>query len=87
MSGIRHVRTGFLVLAALTALVVPAAAAGDHGSGGGGGTTTSTAAPAVTFSPTSLTFADQAIGTIDYRLAHIFRRAVRTPDEPPSRRS
>ena len=30
---------------------------------------------------------DQAIGTIDYRLAHIFRRAVRTPDEPPSRRS
>jgi Putative Ig domain/HYDIN/CFA65/VesB-like, Ig-like domain len=58
------IRRGFLVVAALTALAVPATAAGDHGSGGGGGgTTTSTAAPAVTFSPTSLTFAAQAIGT------------------------
>jgi|GEM_PF-3303027 len=61
------IRRGFLVVAALTALAVPAAAAGDHGSGGGGGggggTTTSTAAPAVAFSPTSLTFAAQAIGT------------------------
>jgi hypothetical protein len=66
MNGIRCVRFGFLVVAALTALAVPAVAAGDHGSGGGrggGGTTTSTAAPAVSFSPTSLTFASQAIGT------------------------
>ena len=62
MIGIR----GILVVAALTALALPAAAAGDHGSGGGGGggtTTTTTAAPAVAFSPTSLTFASQAIGT------------------------
>jgi hypothetical protein len=65
MSGVRYVRGGFLVAAALAALVVPAAAAGDHGSGGGGGGggTTTTAAPAVSFSPTSLTFAAQAIGT------------------------
>ena len=31
MTGIRRVRGGFLVFAALTALAVPAAAAGDHG--------------------------------------------------------
>jgi Putative Ig domain/Abnormal spindle-like microcephaly-assoc'd, ASPM-SPD-2-Hydin len=64
MNGIRRVRSGFLMLAALTALAVPATAAGDHGSGGGGGgTTTSTTAPAVTFTPTSLTFASQDVGT------------------------
>jgi hypothetical protein len=61
MHVIQRVRSGFLVLAALTALVVPATAAGDGGGGGGGGGTT--AAPAVTFTPTSLTFAAQAIGT------------------------
>jgi alkanesulfonate monooxygenase SsuD/methylene tetrahydromethanopterin reductase-like flavin-dependent oxidoreductase (luciferase family) len=37
MTGIRLVRSEFLLLAALTALVLPAAAAGDHGGGGGGG--------------------------------------------------
>ncbi|HYZ78408.1 MAG TPA: choice-of-anchor D domain-containing protein [Gaiellaceae bacterium] len=64
MNAIRRVRSGFLVVVALTALAVPATAAGDHGSGGGGGgTTTSTAAPAVTFTPTSLTFASQDVGT------------------------
>jgi hypothetical protein len=66
MDAIRRVRSGCLLFAALAALAVPATAAGDHGGGGGGGgggTTTSTAAPAVTFSPTSLTFAAQAIGT------------------------
>src|SRR5689334_8157694 len=55
-----------LVLAAVAALAVPAAAAGDHGGGGGGGAPpppAATTAPAVTFSPTSLTFAAQAIGT------------------------
>lgn len=62
MRGISSVRGGFLLLAALAALAVPASAAGDHGSGGGGGAS-STAAPAVTFAPTSLTFADQVIGT------------------------
>jgi hypothetical protein len=64
MSGIRHIRIGLIVVAALTALIVPATAAGDHGGGGGGGGgTTSTAAPAVTFTPTSLTFAAQDVGT------------------------
>jgi hypothetical protein len=68
MTGIRRVRGGFLLFVALAALAVPATAAGDHGGGGGGGggggtTTTTTAAPAVTLSPTSLTFAAQAIGT------------------------
>jgi Putative Ig domain/HYDIN/CFA65/VesB-like, Ig-like domain len=65
MTGIRRVRWRFLVLAALTALAVPAAAAGDHGSGGGGGAPPPppAGAPAVTFTPTSLTFAAQAIGT------------------------
>src|SRR5919198_6504368 len=64
MTGIRRVRTTFLVFAALTALTMPGAAAGDHGSGGGGGAPPPpTTAPAVTFTPTSLTFAAQAIGT------------------------
>src|SRR5262245_45135547 len=69
MTGIRRVRSGFLVLAALTALVVPAAAVGDHGGGGGGGGRAPppplppAGAPAVAFTPTSLTFAAQAIGT------------------------
>src|ERR671930_1336293 len=65
MTGIRHVRLGLVVVAALAALAVPTVAAGDHGSGGGGGggTSTTAAAPAVTFAPTSLTFAAQAIGT------------------------
>jgi len=63
MQVIRHVRGASLVLAVLTALVVPGSAVGDHGSGGGGGTPPPTAAPAVSFSPTSLTFGAQAIGT------------------------
>jgi hypothetical protein len=62
MIGIPRFRSRFLVLVALAALAVPAAAAGDGG-GGGGGTPTPTSAPAVTFAPTSLTFAAQAIGT------------------------
>ncbi|HEX6679290.1 MAG TPA: choice-of-anchor D domain-containing protein, partial [Gaiellaceae bacterium] len=52
------------MLVALAALAVPAVAAGDRGSGGGGGTPPPpTTAPAVSFTPTSLTFAAQAIGT------------------------
>src|SRR5438874_1448858 len=66
MHAFQRVRSAFFVFAALTALALPVAAAGSHGgdggggSGGGGGTT---AAPAVTFTPTSLTFGAQAIGT------------------------
>jgi hypothetical protein len=70
MAGFRRFRSGFLVAAALAALAVPAAAVGDHGSGGGGGTPPPpppppppAGQPAVTFTPTSLTFAAQAIGT------------------------
>src|ERR671933_2921558 len=63
MIGIRRV----LVLAALAALALPAAAAGSHGGGGGGGgggtPTPPASAPAVAFSPTSLTFAAQNVGT------------------------
>src|SRR5919198_892415 len=62
MTGLRRVRAAFFVFAALTALAVPTVAAGSGG-GGGGGTASTTAAPAVTFTPTSLTFASQAIGT------------------------
>jgi len=66
MIGMGRLRSGFLAFAALTALAVPAAAVGDHGSGGGGGggvPPPPAGAPAVTFTPTSLTFAAQAIGT------------------------
>jgi Putative Ig domain/HYDIN/CFA65/VesB-like, Ig-like domain len=67
MSGFRAVRGAFLVLVTLAALAVPAVAAGDHGSGGGGGgggtPPPPAGAPAVAFTPTSLTFAAQAIGT------------------------
>jgi hypothetical protein len=53
-----------VLLVALATLAAPGVAAGDHGSGGGGGTPPApTGAPAVAFSPTSLTFAAQAIGT------------------------
>jgi hypothetical protein len=66
-----RLRTGFLFLTVLAALLVPAVAAGDHGSGGGGGggggapppPPPPAGAPAVTFTPTSLTFAAQPIGT------------------------
>jgi putative Ig domain-containing protein/HYDIN/CFA65/VesB family protein len=60
MAVFRLIRSGCLAFAVLAALVLPATAAGDGGGGGGG---TSTTAPAVAFSPTSLTFAAQAIGT------------------------
>src|SRR5262249_37471216 len=66
MIGFGHIRAAFLVFAALAALAVAGVAAGDHGSGGGGGggaPPPASAAPAVTFAPTSLTFAAQAIGT------------------------
>ena len=64
MTAVWRARTGFLVFAALIALAVTAAAAGDGGRGGGGGNPRPPAgAPAVTFTPTSLTFAAQAIGT------------------------
>jgi len=64
MDAFRRLRRGCLAFAALTALVLPAAAAGNHGGGGGGGGGGgTTAAPAVTFTPTSLTFAAQAIDT------------------------
>src|SRR3954447_24900736 len=68
MNGFLRTRRALFVLAALTALALPAVAAGNHGSGGGGGggggnPPAPTTAPAVTFTPTSLTFAAQAIGT------------------------
>ena len=72
MRGRGRLRTGFLLLTVLAALLVPAVAAGDHGSGGGGGgggggspppPPPPAGAPAVTFAPTSLTFAAQPIGT------------------------
>jgi hypothetical protein len=53
----------FLACVVVIALAVPAIAAGDHGSGSGGGGGGTTAAPAVAFTPASLTFAAQAIGT------------------------
>src|SRR5438046_3872028 len=65
MHAFQRVRSAFFVLAALTALAMPVAAAGSHGGdgGGGGGGGGTTGAPAVTFTPSSLTFAAQAIGT------------------------
>jgi len=66
MRGFRRV---FFVLAALTALALPALAAADHGSGsggGGGGTAPPPApatAPSVSFAPTSLVFPAQDVGT------------------------
>src|SRR3954471_23862947 len=63
----RFVRRGLLAVAALTALAVPGAGLSSHGGGGGGGTPPPppppTGAPAVTFTPASLTFGAQAIGT------------------------
>jgi hypothetical protein len=71
MSGTGRLRTAFLLLSLLAALAVPAVAAGDHGSGGGGGggggapppPPPPAGAPAVAFTPTSLSFAAQPIGT------------------------
>jgi Putative Ig domain len=65
MAVLRRLHAALLVFAGLIALALPAVAIGDGGSGGGGGggTTSTTAAPAVSFTPTSLTFAAQAIGT------------------------
>jgi hypothetical protein len=66
MLAIRRIRTAFFVFVALTALAMPAVAAGDHGSGGGGGggaPPPPAGAPAVTFAPSSLAYAAQAIGT------------------------
>jgi hypothetical protein len=67
MTRMRRVRIASVVLVALTALAVPAVAVGSHGGGGGGGTPPPppppTGTPAVTFTPTSLTFPAQAIGT------------------------
>ena len=64
MIGNAHFRAGFSLLALLTALALPGFAMGSHGGGGGGGTPAPrpTGASAVTFAPTSLTFAAQAIG-------------------------
>jgi hypothetical protein len=70
MTGVRRVRFVLLAFAALAALALPVGAAADKGSGsggsgsGGGGTTTPPAtAPVVAFSPTTLTFPSQDIGT------------------------
>lgn len=68
MRGLRPIGIAFFLLAMLIVLAVPAVAVGDRGSGGGGGGgggggTPPPAAPAVTLTPTSLTFAAQAIGT------------------------
>jgi hypothetical protein len=58
---VRTIRSAVLVVAGVAALLAPVAARADGGSGGGGSGTLS--APAVTFTPTSLTFGAQAIGT------------------------
>ena len=68
MRGRSRLRTAFLFLTVLAALLAPAVAAGDHGSGGGGGGSPPpppppAGTPAVTFTPTSLSFAAQPIGT------------------------
>jgi hypothetical protein len=64
MQAMRHFRRSFLVFAVLAAFAVPALATAAHGGGGGGGTPPPPAgAPAVTFSPASLAFAAQGIGT------------------------
>src|SRR4051812_39049585 len=63
MNAIRRVRGGGLRVAALAALAGPAAATGAGGGGGGGTPPPPAGAPAVTFTPTSLTFGAQAIGT------------------------
>src|SRR4051795_9649512 len=61
MTGLGRVRSALYVFVALSALAVPAVAVAR---GGGGGTPPPPAgAPAVAFTPTSLTFAAQAIGT------------------------
>lgn|SRR5215211_842600 len=65
--GVRQARIALLAFAVVAALAMPAVAAGDGGSssggssGGGGGTSTSSA-PAVSLTPTSLTFGSLAIG-------------------------
>src|SRR3954454_3727316 len=60
-------RATLVVAAVLSILSLPAAAVASHGGGGGGGTPPPppppATAPAVTFTPTSLTFAAQDIGT------------------------
>src|SRR3954453_208637 len=68
MHVIRRFRRVFVVLMALMSLALPTVAIASHGGGGGGGGTPPpppppTGTPAVTFTPTSLTFAAQAIGT------------------------
>src|SRR4051795_2578573 len=70
MHVIRRFRRGFVVLMALMALGLPTVAVASHGGGGGGGgggnpppPPPPTGTPAVTFSPTSLTFGAQAINT------------------------
>src|SRR5262249_10940660 len=50
-------------VAALALASTAAPALADHGGGGGGGGGVPPSAPAVTFTPASLTFAAQAIGT------------------------
>ncbi len=66
MTGIGPVRMAILAGAFIGALAVPAIALGSHGGGGGGGGNPPpppASAPAVTFTPTSLTFAARPIGT------------------------
>src|SRR4051794_6912492 len=63
MLGLGRVRAAFFVFVALTALAVPALAVARGGGGGGGAPPPPTGAPAVTFTPASLTFAAQALGT------------------------
>src|SRR3954468_22743739 len=65
---IQRLRKGFVLLTAFAALGLPTVALGSHGGGGGGGGGTPpppppTGTPAVTFTPTSLTFGAQAINT------------------------
>lgn len=67
MFGAKRIRSACLGVVALLALAVPSAASSDGGGGGGGGgggaPPPATGAPAVTFTPTSLTFGPQNIGT------------------------
>src|SRR5262249_37152585 len=67
MSGIGSIRRSALVLGVVAALLVPTVATASHGGGGGGGGAQPppppSGTPAVTFTPTSLTYGAQAIGT------------------------
>jgi hypothetical protein len=64
MRGVRLAGPACVAILLVTVLGLPGAALASHGGGGGGGAPPPpSGAPAVTFTPTSLTFPAQAIGT------------------------